>query len=220
MGTCGGGETAGSSRHRGCGIGGGGQAASSRGGASGRGPRRPLSAVARPRRRAPGNSAPAPCASRNRPGSSAGGIRRRSRSCRAPARSTDAAPSSSSRTRRTAAASAARSACRRALYRRSRPAAPSPAPSPRWSATLNSALLNGRTRLPSPLVPSGNRISASPAASRPAMLSRCRAVLRTWRSINTERCSRASQPNSGQRATSVLATNEPAISDPRTVMSR
>ena len=70
-------------------------------------------------------------------------------------------------TRRTAAARA-RSACRRAAYRRSTPAAPSPAgpPSRRCSATLNSALLNGSSRLPSPLVPSGNRISASPAASR------------------------------------------------------
>ena len=52
------------------------------------------------------------------------------------------------------------------------------------------------------------------------MVSRCCAVLRTWRSMNTERCSRASQPNSGQLATSVLAMNEPAISDPKTVMSR
>jgi len=67
-------------------------------------------------------------------------------------------------------------------------------PAARWSATLNKALLNGSTRLPSLLVPSGNRMSASPAASRKAMVSRCCAVLRTWRLMNTERCSCASLP--------------------------
>ena len=72
------------------------------------------------------------------------------------------------------------------------------------SAAPKSALLNGKTWLPSPLVPSGNRISASPAARRSLIASRCSAVLRTRRSTKTVRCNFASQPKNGQRATSAL----------------
>src|SRR5439155_26537258 len=58
------------------------------------------------RRRAPRNSAPASCASRRWRASSAGGIRRRPRSCRGRSPAKNAAPSPSPRTRRTSSVTA------------------------------------------------------------------------------------------------------------------
>src|SRR5271169_2578023 len=80
--------------------------------------------------------------------------------------------------------------------------------------------LERQHEIPSPLVPSGKRISASLAASRSAMASRCCAVLRTWRSTKTQRCSLANQPKSGHCAISLLEMNEPGMSEPSTAMSR
>ena len=74
--------------------------------------------------------------------------------------------------------------------------------SPTAARRANNALLNGSTRFPSPLVPSGNRMSASPLANLAPMASRWAAVLRTCRSTKTLRCNLASQPKNGHRATS------------------
>ena len=51
------------------------------------------------------------------------------------------------------------------------------------------------------------------------MPSRCSIVLPRLRSTNTVRCSLASSPNSGQPATSALATKEIGIAEDSTVMS-
>ena len=78
-------------------------------------------------------------------------------------------------TRRTAAARCARRAGRPAGRRRPRPAGSAAGPSP--SASAKNGERNGSTREPSELVPSGNRIRLSPAASRAA----CRRARARWR---------------------------------------
>lgn len=79
---------------------------------------------------------------------------------------------------------------------------------------------SGRTRVPSPVVPSANSTTACPSCSRrPISLATAAVALRRMRSMKTVRCSLASPPISGQVATSDLATKASGRIAPSTEMS-
>ena len=88
------------------------------------------------------------------------------------------------------------------------------------TAASNRELLNGKTRLPSELVPSGNKINFSHRLS-------CSLINLTWsrdaflsRRIKIVRVILDKNPKIGQLATSDFAINLPGISDPRIIMSK
>src|ERR1700757_104298 len=89
------------------------------------------------------------------------------------------------------------------------------------TADSSKADLNGNTVEPSELVPSGNKTTTEPPAiavrmrSTPLLLDNLRS-----RSTKIAPAARASQPNSGQLATSRLATKTHGRSELRTTISR
>lgn len=87
-------------------------------------------------------------------------------------------------------------------------------------AASNKGLLNGKTHLPSELVPSGNKINFSHRSSCSLINLTCSWDALRSRRMKIVRVILDKNPKIGQLATSDFAINLPGISDPRIIISR
>ena len=87
-------------------------------------------------------------------------------------------------------------------------------------AASNKGLLNGKTHLPSELVPSGNKINFSHRSSCSLINLTCSWDALRSRRMKIVRVILDKNPKIGQLVTSDFAINLPGTSDPRIIISR